>query len=1151
MFRKITRLLFYFCAFVPVSGQVEERINSLNEMAFMALEKYDYRKAIDLEFSAVEVLHEAGWNDDTVEIQLLSNIGSFYHLFQKYDSAVFYLEKALDKCRKRLGTHNEVFIGVGIQLGGLYEAVLDLRSADGLNGELLQEVEKQGLEGTVDHAFILNNQAIVKHKLGQEIKALELITECLAVMERLFGKKSVDYAGALNARSMIYAAMGKINEAGNDIGEAEKICNAVKDNKSNTYAAVLGNKGTLFSEKGDYKNALLAYEKSHKVKQAIYGDFSLESALMYANKAVALGNMGELAKGLEMYDRSIEITSVLLGPLSPDLFQRKSMKAWFLFESGVVKEAENIYVEMLKEAAVIQEENPADYFALLVNAAQFYSSTLQYDKADAFFYTLQGSRNLMDDYTRRRFENNYAGYLHAIGKDDEAERIYLRLSGEIGEQLGRDHPEYALSLQNIAVFYQDRGSIDTAEYLLKAAGELALSLSGPENKVYLRSRENLAENYYSRGRYGEALHIYDELAMACERRIGRNNLDFSGYLSRKAMCLNNLSRVDESLVFLKEAYSIKKVMLGERDPQLAYETILLATAYTYRSDFSKGNEYFAKAKMLMVEQFNTFFRFMTEDEKLIFLQRNLSSLRQLQAIAIDVMEKNPSASGMVMDIELVTKGMILESGHKLRRAARSSADPEIRAVFGEWNGLGQQLAKELVKPETERRKDLPQLQQKAQQLEKVLITGLGDHDVLRIEQLSWKKVADQLQEGEALVEFIVYSRFPDESVSGYAAVILKKGVSLPLVQPLCTEQDLQRLLTPGSSGNRQITAAGLYSRGAGEAYPGAVPEQTDYALYQLIWSSLEPHLRGSRKVYYSPGGALHKISFSAIPVPEGGFLSDRHQLVCLSAGKMLSGKSAAPFEVVSAFVAGGINYQADLPVSRFGGQEDKKAGREMATGNGAVEWPYLEGTLKEAEGLKHFFDGKKIQTLYLTGDSAYEEKIKEIISARQPSLIHIATHGYFFPDAEAQHNLGQGCSYRISDNPMLRSGLVLTGANRAWTGRGPAGNREDGILTAFEVAHLDLSGTRLVVLSACETGLGDIQGSEGVFGLQRAFKQAGAEYIIMSLWQVPDRETVEFMDAFYKELLSGTYIEQAFINAQEIMKKKYEPYYWAAFVLVR
>jgi CHAT domain-containing protein len=188
------------------------------------------------------------------------------------------------------------------------------------------------------------------------------------------------------------------------------------------------------------------------------------------------------------------------------------------------------------------------------------------------------------------------------------------------------------------------------------------------------------------------------------------------------------------------------------------------------------------------------------------------------------------------------------------------------------------------------------------------------------------------------------------------------------------------------------------------------------------------------------------------------------------------------------------------------------------------------------------------------GISANEESFKNL-SGQSPELLHIATHGFFLADEKSIRETGfmqminnQNNTYI---NPLLRSGLLFAGANRAWKNENVIPGIEDGILTSEEIAHLNLSKTNLVVLSACETGLGEVQNSEGVFGLQRAFKLAGVKTIIMSLWKVPDEQTYQLMQVFYKNWLAGKSKHEAFKIAQKAIREKYpNPYYWAAFVML-
>jgi len=224
------------------------------------------------------------------------------------------------------------------------------------------------------------------------------------------------------------------------------------------------------------------------------------------------------------------------------------------------------------------------------------------------------------------------------------------------------------------------------------------------------------------------------------------------------------------------------------------------------------------------------------------------------------------------------------------------------------------------------------------------------------------------------------------------------------------------------------------------------------------------------------------------------------------------------------------------------------------------KWSFLPGTANEINGIQKIANSFSLPVTIYTKNNASEENFKLLGSSNKPvpSVLHIATHGFAFatPQQVPRDNVhffqeDKRTVYRQSEDPLTRAGLVMAGGNKVWSTGLPYSNHEDGILTAREVSDMNLRGCVLATLSACETGLGEIKGSEGVFGLQRAFKMAGVQYLIISLWKVPDDETAAFMELFYTNWLTQKLpIREAFRNAQTTMSKKYKPYQWAAFVLV-
>jgi CHAT domain-containing protein len=332
-------------------------------------------------------------------------------------------------------------------------------------------------------------------------------------------------------------------------------------------------------------------------------------------------------------------------------------------------------------------------------------------------------------------------------------------------------------------------------------------------------------------------------------------------------------------------------------------------------------------------------------------------------------------------------------------------------------------------------------------------------------------------------------------------------------------------------------------------------------IYELIWQPLELQLAGIKKIYYSPAGQLHKISFAALSGNPGSNLSDKYDLVRLNTTGDVNKLSGSVNTLQGKLVLfGGIQYDADSVVLKnaaLAGSKKNLVSRSLPAGlnrDAMDNFYYLKGSEKEISTITGMAERKNIEVSALSGIKATEESFKELNGSYSPLILHLATHGFFFPDPtrEKVSRYTAGKVFQDADEPLLRSGLALAGANYSWKGKSLQGV-QDGILTAYEVANMYLPNTKLAVLSACETGLGDIAGSEGVYGLQRAFKIAGAEHLVMTLWKVPDEESASFMELFYKELFNGKTIASSFREAQTAMKNKYrnDPYRWAAWILVK
>ena len=516
-------------------------------------------------------------------------------------------------------------------------------------------------------------------------------------------------------------------------------------------------------------------------------------------------------------------------------------------------------------------------------------------------------------------------------------------------------------------------------------------------------------------------------------------------------------------------------------------------------------------------------------------------------------------SATCFDNVLFYKGFLLNAVSQVNRLALT--DSTTARNYSLLKSYHRRLADEYATPSAERDSaNVTDLEEKANNLEKELtrtVAGFGE----ALRQVNWQDVQQKLKSEEAAVEFVRYKfNHPEETDSVmYAALILRPGDTQPQFVPLFEEKQLSSLMTGATGGSNFLKINALYAQ--------KVADNKQKSLYEFIWQPLENSLKGITTIYCSPSGLLHRINLAAIPDANGKVFGDQRQLVVLGSTRQLFiPNSRMQTATNAAYLVGGVRYNTDSTAISYANRG--AASRSLEPSGAPVFHPdsisstrgdvldYLPATATEVRTIGQMLTAANITTRIDTGFYATEEAFRQLgVGMPSPRIIHLATHGYFFPDPKEQKAnsaFGQEPGFKMSEHPMIRSGLILAGAKEAWlTGEHPVG-LEDGILTAYEISQMNLSGTELVVLSACETGLGDIVGNEGVYGLQRAFKIAGAKYLMMSLWKVDDRSTQEFMTTFYKHWLTEKQtIPQAFRVTQREMRVKHPSAYdWAGFVLI-
>ena len=659
-----------------------------------------------------------------------------------------------------------------------------------------------------------------------------------------------------------------------------------------------------------------------------------------------------------------------------------------------------------------------------------------------------------------------------IGEFRLAEQRYLRMVDQARLTAGKDSMGYMVSLLSLGMFYHRLGDRPKVEQL---AGQIIRFTQAHTDKI----SENLrtAALYLQKGSIPEPLlpplnrEETHQLTQATREDYGEAHPFYANALKKESF----FAAADRDTVRLRE-------LIGEQNRVI--RAIL-----------------------------NQNFLFMSTHQQTYLYQKYQEDLIQtyrLQHIAPD-----KDWASHCYDNALFIKGLLLRSGQRLRNTLDSQHDTTLLQAYDQWIARKQEIAYLATQEGLIAKLKRQQEEEKAEKQEKELAARtLGWQEAISLDPVNWMDIRKVLAPDEVCVEYITY---PNKGGNHYAALLLRSDFERPLFIPLFEEKEISRLF-PADTLPIQDQIHTLYNK---------------EDLYQKIWQPISGYVHDSKRIYYSPSGILHKISFSATMAEHFPSQAPYELYRVSSTREILKFKEGNKYLPLNATLFGALRYDASESALQ-------KAAQEAATREQLARHPWrpLRYSGSEIYQIKALLDSLHIQTNAYTGLSGNEEAFKSL-DRSDTHILHISTHGYFLEDD----------SLRV--NPMLRSGLILSGANRAWLQKEIIEDIEDGLLTADEISLLRLSHLRLAVLSACNTALGVINNSEGVFGLQRAFKLAGAQTLIISLWPVDDRATAEFMIAFYHAWLTGKEMRTAFTETQHAFSERYEnPYYWAGFVMV-
>ncbi len=748
--------------------------------------------------------------------------------------------------------------------------------------------------------------------------------------------------------------------------------------------------------------------------------------------------------------------------------------------------------------------------------------------------------------------NNYGVLKYNMARYNEAEKDFESTLAIFKSNNLQQSMSFAIVLNNEAMLYETIGRYDDAEKILKEAIAIAEKLQSSKSNNHLKFLSNLALLYKQEGKYSEAEAIY----LGMEKRLGKNNPDYASMLNNQAALYRVMGKEDKVEDLLKRSAAIYKSNFNEQHPAYAKSISDLGNFYRYKAryaeaeplldkaltirettlgknhplfaqsqedvailhwkkkEFSTAGSLYREVMNKSLDFINSYFPPMSEAEKTKYWDVLSPRFQRFYNFAIESSVDNKYIIQDLYDYQIDTKALLLNSTNKVKQTIASSKDVQLIQDYKAWLDQKETLARLYAYTKEELKEqniNLDSLEHATNSTEKKLSERSTDFmNGYSKKKTSYTEIKNLLGASEAVVEIIRTQKYDQDFTkdSQYVALVLTKESEIPKLVVL--ENGLQ-----------------LETRFS-KFYRNAIQQKmTDENSYDEYWGRIEPDLKGKKMIYISPDGAYNQINLNTLKKPGADYVINRYDLVILGNSKdliALKGKKKIASKK-NAVVLGFPDY---------------------GEGNVAP----LPGTKIEVDGIAKVLKTSGYQVTQFMQKTATEANLKSI---KAPALIHIATHGYFLQDVENKTSAYGVNVENANDNPLLRSGLLLAGAASTVSGKRAPNleSNDNGILTAYEAMNLNLEGTDLIVLSACETGLGDIKAGEGVYGLQRAFLVAGADALIMSLWKVDDAATQQLMNNFYANWLKLGNKQKAFKQAQlQLMTKYKDPYFWGAFVMM-
>jgi CHAT domain-containing protein/Tfp pilus assembly protein PilF len=1059
---------------------------------------------------------------------------------------------------------------------GKYKEVITLA-----NKIIEQQKKVLGEDNTIiAKSFSILGKAYVN--TGNYEEAERLLLKALAIQQRLLGETHIDIAETLNGLGLIYSERGDFTKSEELFLKALKMCKQTFGEESESVAQTLDNLGLAYFNEEQFEQAEISYTNALKIRNKLLGEKSLASSESLDNLGTLYYRTGKFAKSEEFNLKALEIRKNLLGEENLKTLNSMNNLAVLYLGKGKYSQAEPILVKVLELNEKLLAEDNADLPDLLSNLAGLYSVTGEYNKAEKLYEkaleinkkilgdenlssahlftqlgilnTKKGNYNLSEIFLTKGLEIrkkllgensplaanslNYLASLYSLkGDTDKIENIYLKVIEINKKNLGEEHNDTVNPQVNLAAFYGNtRNFVKAEQYYFNVLNIYKKTLG--ENHIFTANVLNLLGTLYiEKNDYKLAEEYLVKAAEIRKKILGENNVTYAISLDSLAILAEEKKELEKSKQLLQKVLEIRLTNLGENH-SLTADTLQNLAELSYKmQDYANALKYSEQVNEAREKSLSKSLSVGSERRKRAYLRKYDLELNVALSLHLNAIPDNLFASKLALEQILRRKGRATEATNQNIETLRQRAKAEDLVLLDKLSekktlfsnisilGAGRQ------DPEEYKQK-LKSLEEEIETLEQTISLNSAEFRSQN-QVVSLENVRKSLDEKSLLIEFISYrpvdiekNRFQEKH---YAVYILDSQGKIGWVE-LGEARPIEELID-----SLRAKLRDKHSSLDKELKP--ISRKLDALIMQPIRKLIEKN----KRLLIATDDKLNLIPFATLVDEKGKFLVENYKVSYLTSGRDLLRLNIKTENSSAPVIIGNPDFG---PISKLNSLNEDSIFTKFA-------FKPLKETELEAKAIKALFPEAKL----FLHKNASSESLEQVNS---PKVLHIATHGFFLADqniSTENRSLSRKVEILGSEDfidpkknnlkdPLLRSGLALAGANIK-------SSEEVGIFTALKATSLNLWGTKLVVLSACDTGLGEVRGNEGIYGLRRALILAGSETQLISLWSVSDKATRDLMIGYYKELRKGEGRADSLRNIQlEMLKSKIykHPFYWAGFI---